>query len=356
MPTTGPRPTARRSGLRGGIDLGGTKIQTVVIDARGQVRGQDRGATPLSGGPEQVVSAMATAMRAAAEAAGVQTRDLEGVGVGSPGAIDAPAGTVAEPPNLPWKQAYPIGPELSRTLGAPVLIDNDVRVATRAEHLLGAGRDFNSLLGVFWGTGVGGGIILDGRPWNGRGAAGEIGHTVIQRGGALCHCGRRGHVEAYAGRASMEERARLKIAQGTKSALLSIMQARGADRMTSGVWARALEQGDRLAVHLVGRAVDALGTGIASACTLLDVEAVVIGGGLGLRLGHAYIDRIAAQVHSEVFLRERPPEIRLAALGDLGGAIGAALLVGGMAETAATTAVPRRATAATRRAPQRRTA
>jgi glucokinase len=324
----GRRGAAAASQLRGGIDLGGTKIQAVVVDARGTVRGQFREPTPLTGTAETVVTAMAGAMRGAAEAAGVRTSQLVGTGVGSPGAIDAAAGTVAAPPNLPWKDAYPIGPELSRTLGTQVFVDNDVRVATRAEFELGAGREFHSLLGVFWGTGVGGGIILDGRPWHGRGAAGEIGHTVIQRrGGALCRCGRRGHVEAYAGRASMEARARKQMEHGTRSVLLSIMEARGRDRMTSGVWARALEQDDRLAHHLVDRAVEALSTGIASACSLLDVEAVIVGGGLGLRLGQPYVERIEARVRPQVFLREKPPRVLLATVGDLGGAIGASLLV-----------------------------
>jgi glucokinase len=326
--------------LRGGIDLGGTKIQAVVVDGRGTVRGQYREPTPAGGSAELVVTAMAAAMRGAATAAKLRTSQLDGVGVGSPGAIDAVAGTVAAPPNLPWHDAYPIGPELSRTLGAPVSIDNDVRVATRAEFELGAGRPYRSLLGVFWGTGVGGGIILDGVPWNGRGAAGEIGHTVIRSGGAPCRCGRRGHVEAYAGRASMEERARRMIDRGTKSVLLSIMESRGRDRMTSGVWSRALEHGDKLAHHLVDRAVDALATGIASACTLLDVEAVIVGGGLGVRLGQPYVERIAARVRPQVFLRERPPEILLATLGDLGGAIGASLLAQTAAKPRARQGVP----------------
>jgi glucokinase len=327
-----------RAGLRGGIDLGGTKIQAAVVDAGGHVRGQDRQATPVGGSAADVIAAMATAMRGAAEAAGVTTHQLRGAGVGSPGAIDAHSGTVAAPPNLPWKDAYPVGPELSRALGTPVVVDNDVRVATNAEYRLGAGRPYRSILGVFWGTGVGGGIILDGVLWEGRGAAGEIGHTVIRRNGAMCHCGRRGHLEAYAGRASMEARARRRIEAGTKSALLSIMEAQGRDRMTSGVWARALEHGDALAEHLVDRAVKALGTGIASAVTLLDVEAVIIGGGLGVRLGQPYVERIAARMRPQVFLRERAPVVHVAALGDLGGAIGAALLVDGAASHAASRA------------------
>jgi len=335
MATAGAQRSARTrtpvSGLRGGIDLGGTKVQAVVVDARGAVRGQDRQPTPLDGGPGAVVEAMATAMRNAATAAGIPTSQLLGAGVGAPGAIDSAAGTVADPPNLPWKNAFPIGPELTKTLGTTVLIDNDVRVATRAEYELGAGRGYPSLLGVFWGTGVGGGIILDGVPWNGQGAAGEIGHTVVKMNGALCRCGRRGHVEAYAGRASMEERARQLIARGHKSDLLHITKARGADRMTSGVWARALAGHDKLAEQLVDRAVEAIGVGIASACTLLDVEAVVIGGGLGLRLGQPYVDRIDELVRTLVFVRERPPKVLLASLGDLGGGIGASLQVGSSA-------------------------
>jgi glucokinase len=118
------------------------------------------------------------------------------------------------------------------------------------------------------------------------------------------------------------------------------MESRGRDRMTSGVWSRALEHGDKLAHHLVDRAVDALATGIASACTLLDVEAVIVGGGLGVRLGQPYVERIAARVRPQVFLRERPPEILLATLGDLGGAIGASLLAQTAAKPRARQGVP----------------
>ena len=316
----------RRDGWRGGIDLGGTKIQAVVVDADGSVRGEHRDATPLDGGAEAIVAAMAAAMRGAAEAAKVRTDQLSGVGVGGPGAIDAAAGTIADPPNLPWTGAYTVGPELSRAVDAPVKLGNDVRVATLAEHRLGAGKPYRSLLGVFWGTGVGGGVIIRGTPWNGRGAAGEIGHTMIRAGGALCGCGHRGHLEAYAGRGAMEARARKLMSRGVKSDLLDIMQSRGRDRMTSGVWARALEQGDKLAEHLIDRAVDALAIGIASAMSLLDVEAVIIGGGLGLRLGEPYVQRIEAGMQKQLLVADRPPRVHLAALGDLGGATGAALL------------------------------
>ncbi len=312
---------------RGGIDLGGTKIQTVVVDADSAVLGQARHPTPTTGGPADVATAMAAALCEAAEAAGVEPAQLAGVGVGSPGAIDADAGTVSGARNLPgWDGTFALGDRLGEQLGTPVSLGNDVQVATDAEVALGAGRGYRSLLGVFWGTGVGGGLVLDGKPWLGRGAAGEIGHMVIKRDGRRCPCGRRGCVEAYAGRAAMEARAREKHDEGHKTDLFKLMKHHDRTRLTSGIWARALEHGDKLATELIDEAVAALGAGIASAVNLLDCEAVVIGGGLGVRLAEPYVDRIATAMQPHLFVDERPPDVRLAALGDLGGAIGAALL------------------------------
>jgi glucokinase len=312
---------------RGGLDLGGTKIQAAVVNAGGRVVGESRRPTPTTGGPDAVVRELVAAMREAAQAAAVEVESLVGVGVGSPGEIDAQAGTVAQARNLPnWIHPFPLGPALSEQLGTPVELGNDVSVATQAEFELGAGREFDSLLGVFWGTGVGGGLVLDGKLWTGRGSAGEIGHTVIKEDGRRCPCGRRGCLEAYAGRASMEARARKLAKRGKHTELFEIMEHRGRTRLTSGVWSRALERGDKVAVAIVDRAVKALGTGVASAVNLLDVEAVVIGGGLGVRLGQEYAERIAAAMHPHLFVDERPPVVRVAALGDLGGAIGASLL------------------------------
>jgi len=314
--------------MRGGIDLGGTKIQAVVVDDEHTVLGETRVPTPTDGGPGDVAAAMAGALGQAAEAAEVQPADLEGVGVGSPGDVDASAGTVTSARNLPdWEGTFALGDELSRALGTRVALGNDVQVATDAEALLGAGKPYRSLLGVFWGTGVGGGIVLDGRPWVGRGAAGEIGHVVVKRGGARCTCGRKGCMEAYAGRGSMELRARARHKRGAKTDLFHIMRDRGRDRLTSGVWARALDRDDPLATELMDDAVAALGAGVASVQNVLDVEAIVIGGGLGIRLGERYAERILDAMMPHLFVDGDPPAVSVAALGDLGGAIGAALLV-----------------------------
>ena len=288
------------AGPRGGVDLGGTKIQTVVVDRRHAVLGEARCPTPTDGGPKDVAAAIVTAMREAAKAAGIATGDLSHIGVGSPGAIDPRAGTVASASNLPgWADAYALGPELADALGAPVALGNDVQVATDAEFQLGAGRPYRSALGVFWGTGVGGGIILDGEPWIGQGSAGEIGHVCVQmHDGLRCPCGRRGCMEAYAGRSAMEHRARELHDKGHDTELFKIARKRGRERLTSGIWAAALERKDPLARKLVGEAVEALGAGVASVVNVLDVEVVILGGGLGVRLGKPYAEKIAAAIRS----------------------------------------------------------
>src|SRR5256714_1943589 len=238
---------------RGGIDLGGTKIQAVVVNGRGSVTGDARHPTPTKGGPPGVAAEMAATLGEAAEAAGVQASSLASVGVGSPGVIDAAAGTVASARNLTdWIEPFPLAAELSKAFGGvPVALGNDVSVATDAEFKLGAGKPYKSILGVFWGTGVGGGIILDGKPWVGRGGAGEIGHVVVVIDGAKCGCGRRGCMEAYAGRGSMEARARRRVEKGHKTDLFKLMEERGRDRLTSAIWADALEHGGKLATKLI---------------------------------------------------------------------------------------------------------
>ena len=314
--------------LRGGIDLGGTKIQTAIIDAKGDVVGEAREPTPTEGGPEDVAEAMAKALREAAEGADLETSGLAGVGVGSPGDADEKTGIVSSAKNLPgWEGSFPLGEKLSEELGTEVKIGNDVQVATEAEFHLGAGKEFQSLIGVFWGTGVGGGLVLDGHPWLGRGAAGEIGHMVVKRGGAKCPCGRKGCLEAYAGRKAMEDEARQRHEDGEKTDLFQLMEKHEKPRLTSGIWERALDHEDKLAEQLIERAIEALGTGIASAINLLDVEAVILGGGLGIRFGERLKEPLMEEMCKHLFVDERPPAVRVASLGDLGGAIGASLLV-----------------------------
>ncbi len=313
--------------LRGGIDLGGTKIESIVVDASNRVKGSSRHPTPTAGGPEDVAKVMAQSLQEAAQAAGVKTADLTGVGVGSPGAVSE-SGVVTAARNLPgWTGSFPLAGTLESALGTRVVVGNDVAVGTQAEYAIGAAKPFRSVLGVFWGTGVGGGIILDGQMWHGRGGAGEIGHMVVKRGGRRCGCGHKGCMEAYAGRASMEAKARKEIKKGTKTDLIKIMKSKNRVRFTSSVWAEAVDKDDKLAVSLIDGAVVALGQGIASAVNLLDIDAVIIGGGLGVRFGQPYVDRIITAMKPHLFPGHNTPAVALAGLGDLGGALGAALLV-----------------------------
>jgi len=317
-----------RAKLYGGIDLGGTKVEAAVVAAPAKVLGSARHPTPTKGGPPAVAETMTQAMREACAQAGVEPEALGGVGVGSPGIIDPQTGAVSSARNLSdWSGSFPLGTTLGQSLGTVVRVGNDVQVATDGEFEHGAGKPFHSVLGVFWGTGVGGGIVLSGKPWFGRGGAGEIGHVVVRIDGRRCPCGRRGCMEAYAGRAAMEARARRRLDEGEKTDLFKLMEKRGRTRMTSGIWQRALENGDKLAQEIIDEAIVALGAGVASVVNVLDVEAVILGGGLGVRFGQPYAERIAAAMHPHLFNDANPPAVLVAALGDLGGAIGASLLV-----------------------------
>ena len=220
-------------------------------------------------------------------------------------------------------EPFAIGPALAAELAVPVAVGNDVNVAVEAERRFGAGRGFRSFLGVFWGTGIGGGLVVDGRLLHGRGSAGEIGHVCARPDGAQVQLRpsrlRRGlrRPRRARGGAPARARARRSSSRSSASAGARTRQRRLAPRARGGRRGRACAarrggsgawRGDQLAV------------------TLLDVEAVVVGGGLGERLGSAWLSRIEEAARPHTFFRN-PPEYRLAALGDLGGAIGASLLV-----------------------------
>ncbi len=306
-----------------GVDVGGTKIQVVVTTADLEVMGQSRGPTPSTGGPPAVVDALCALLDQARAEAGVDS--IAALGVGAPGTIDKATGVVARSPNLAgWIDPYPLAAELERRTGARISVDNDVHAGMLGELRLGTARGLGEVLGVWFGTGVGGALVLGGELRGGpHGASGEIGHVCVRIGGRRCGCGRRGCLEAYAGRASMERYARKLVAQGRRTDLFRIMEKRGLEHLTSGVFARALEAGDDLAQDLIDDAIAAAGSGIASVVNVLDVEAVVIGGGLGTRLGEPFVERIAAAMQPHLFVTGGA-SVRPAALGDLGGALGAA--------------------------------
>jgi len=319
------------SELTVGVDIGGTKIQVAVV--RDQVVvGEHRIMTPQHGA-KKLVAAIGNAVAKVLADLGAEPSDVAGIGVGVPGAVDGSAGTVANANNVPGLEGddpFPFATTVSEAAGhAPVRLENDVRVAILGEWKRGAGRPYRNLLGVWVGTGVGGGLVLNGELVEGQGAAGEIGHTIVKPGGRMCSDGRRGHLESYAGRGRMEARARNLVKNGRDTILFELMEKKGRTRLSSGVIADALEREDRVARDLIDDAVWALGIALASAQNLLALEAIVIGGGLGDRLGAPFVERVAAEMQPQLFVPDRPPAMLTSEFGDLSGAVGGAVLVGG---------------------------
>jgi glucokinase len=216
-----------------------------------------------------------------------------------------------------------VGERLAAALDLPVLVENDVNAAIAGEHANGAAVGHADVLGLWLGTGVGGGFVLDGELRRGpRGITGEIGHMVVHPGGRRCGCGGRGHLEAYAGRAAMEREARRRDAAGARTALVELA---GEGRMKSSVFAKALDRGDEVAAELIDDAVEALGSALSSIVMIVDVSLVVVGGGLAEKLGRDLISRIAVAT-AELLPDDVDLAFAEAALGDDAGAIGAAHL------------------------------
>ena len=304
--------------LVAGVDVGGTNIEVGMVDDRHQVHGRAKAPTP-AGGPDDVLDAIA-GLIASLDA------DPIAVGVGIPGVVHQ--GAVLTVPNLAnWHERFDLVESLRQRVDLPITLGNDANVGLLGEWLAGAARGARNVLGLWMGTGIGGGLILDGRPFDGsRGAAGEIGHVVVLAGGALCTCGRRGCAEAYAGRRSMRSTAAAMVDAGWTTSLLDIRDDEGKDRLTSKVWAEALDEGDALATKLFDTAIETLGIAVGSAINLLDLDLVVVGGGLAEKLGPDLAARL--QTAAEPWMLRPSPDLRfvVSELEDDAGVVGAASL------------------------------
>ena len=303
-----------------GVDLGGTQIMAVLVDD-GEIVAKAKKATPRVGTPGDVIDKIVAAIRKV---------DPDGtasaVGIGVPGPVRPDTGVVPAAPNLPgWDHDVDVAAALSSALGGcTVRVDNDVNVGTLAEYRMGAGRGTDDLLGVFAGTGVGAGLILDGRLRQGpRGMAGEIGHSFVAFGDLGTAEIGRGELEDYAGRNSLERRARARHEAGEPTLLVELAVD---GRMKSSVWENAVAAGDAMAVELVADATSALAAAMANVIAIVDVELVVLGGGFADRLGEPFRAAVENELHQRSFAGTTAP-VREAVLGDTGGALGAALLV-----------------------------
>lgn len=311
-----------------GVDMGGTSLRALAVTEKNKVLAVERTPTNPAQKPDKLIADIAGLVEEVVERAGVKLSQVGAVSIGAPGAVDPKRGVVIEAPNLGWKEV-PLGSKLKARLGVPVLVENDVNVGVVGEHALGAGRGTKELVGIFIGTGIGGGIISRGELYEGsRGAAGEVGHMILEIDGPRCGCGRRGCAEALASRTAMERDVRAAIKAGEKSMVLKIMKDRAKDRMTSSIIQRALRKKDRLMRKVMKRAEHYLGILVAGVVNLLDPECVVIGGGIAERLQEDFVGPIRETAY-EYFLQHRNAQrVKIVAglLGDNAGALGAVVL------------------------------
>ena len=311
-----------------GIDLGGTKILAAVVDAEGRILGQAKRKTKAEVGVEGVVARIVETLDDAVASAKLTRQDIRAIGVGAPGPVDTKTGVIATAPNLPGWSDVPLGELLQAQTGITVAVGNDVNVGALGEFAYGAGRGTSDMISIFVGTGIGGGIILDGRLHAGvRGAAGEIGHMIVLADGPYCGCGNRGCIEALASRTAIVESLQRAVAAGRQSSLASLLSD-GGSRLSSGGLAEAWRAGDTLTVEVLGRVQHYLGLHVASLVNFLDPEVIVFGGGVIEALGEAFVAPIRPIAYQH-FLQRRDAErvqILVSQLGDHAGILGAAVL------------------------------
>lgn len=304
--------------LTAGVDIGGTNIEVGLVNDDYEVVDRAKKPTPKTG-PKDVVKTIVELIDS------LDDKPLA-AGVGIPGAVDGD--TIVQVPNLEnWDADFDFVAKLRKALEIPVAPGNDANVGLLGEWLAGAAKGYDHVLGVWMGTGIGGALILEGRPYSGSlGSAGEIGHVIVRAGGALCGCGRRGCVEAYAGRERMTETVRALRDAGRKTDLFDIQDDEDKSRPTSKVWAKALEDGDEVATEVFEEGIEVLGMGIGSVLNVLDLERVVIGGGMAEKLGKALAGKVRKATLPWVMAPNPKLDFAVAKLGDDSGVIGAAAL------------------------------
>jgi glucokinase len=309
-----------------GIDLGGTKINAAVFNQDYQIIGRAFAKTEAWRDDEEVFQRIVRVGNEALADAGIEPGQLTAIGIGSPGPLDYETGYIIETANLKFKN-FPLGPRLEESFNCPVTIENDVNAGTYGELKAGAARGAKDVLGVFIGTGIGGGIIINGLLHHGFNKnAGEIGHIIIEVGGPRCGCGNRGCWEALASRTAMVRDIRKAVKKGEKTVLTKMLGKRFKDA-PSHVIRDAYEEGDKLIKKIVRSTAKYIGIGIGSLVNVLSPEVVVLGGGVIEALGGymmEIIERNARDIAFEFAIKN--VKFAKAELGDDAGIIGAALL------------------------------
>jgi glucokinase len=314
-----------------GIDLGGTKTLAAVVDVTtGEVISSERRRTRADKGQEYVSQHVINLSTAALESAKLPAGSkIIGVGIGAAGQIDRKNGVVVDAPNLGVKD-MPMADILGKQFGKPVAVGNDVEVAALGEYIYGAGRGYSTFVVIFVGTGIGGGIVQNGRLYSGlTGTAGEIGHMTIQAGGRLCPCGSRGCLEAYASRTAITRAIMAEIHHGRDSILTveaELQMMEGETIIRSGILASALNRGDALVKEIVTESADFLGYGLASVMNFYNPECIILGGGVIEAIDLLFEQAVHRARTTALADPGQKTKIIRAKLGDFSGVVGAACL------------------------------
>ena len=262
-----------------GVDLGGTNLRVAAVDAHGRMLAKVSAETGAERPRDEVIAEICRSIQSLLATRKKAGNKLAGVGVGVPGIIDLRSGTLRESPNLPGWHDYPVREEIEQRLGTHVILENDANVAALGEKWLGAGRAVDGLCMITLGTGVGGGVVLDGRIWHGMtGMAGELGHITVDPEGPLCGCGNRGCVEQFASATAIERMAREAAARGQAPELARA--ARENPNFSAETVCRLAQAGDPAAREIFARAGRALGIAVAALVNTFNLPMYVVGGGV----------------------------------------------------------------------------
>jgi glucokinase len=314
-----------------GIDLGGTKILAAVVDiTSGEVIASARKRTHAEKGQDFVAQRTIELAQAAIDAANLpQNTPIVALGVGAAGQIDRKSGVVVDAPNLGVKDMQ-LADILTKQFSKPVRVGNDVEVAALGEYLYGSGKGFTNFVCLFVGTGIGSGIVQNGRLYTGlSGTAGEVGHMIIQAGGRICGCGCRGCLEAYASRTAITKAIMADIHHGRPSVLAddaALQLKEGETIIRSGLLALAIEQKDALVTEIVTEAADYLGYGLGSIMNFYNPEAIVLGGGVIEAIDLLFERAVNRARNTALSASAQKTKILRAKLGDFSGVVGAACL------------------------------
>ena len=308
-----------------GVDLGGTTVKTGLIDSTGTIIAQSKLPTLAEVSPTAVVGQIIASIKEVLPH--TKGQPLAGIGIGSPGLIQNPGGIVKSPPNMKDWDVVPLADEIKKVFNVRVEVDNDANVAAVAESKFGTGKDLSDFLFVIWGTGVGGGIIMNHQIYRGTsGGAGEVGHISIDHNGLLCNCGTRGCVEAYVGQKYLSKRTIEKLKTNASPKLMELVGG-DLEKLAPVHLSMAAEAGDALSRDILVEAGTLMGVMIGSVMSTLDFRDTVIGGGVSA-VGDFVYDAIRASVQRNVQKPMRDGiRILRAQLGNDAGIFGAAGMV-----------------------------